>query len=79
MIAKYLMTVDYKPYLNSFYHINNLKSLCRLRETLIVERTKFLNQIIAYLDQIFPEFMTVFKSGINSSTIYLLTCYSTFI
>lgn len=79
MIAKYLMTVDYKPYLDSFYHINNLKSLCRLRETLIVERTKFLNQIIAYLDQIFPEFMTVFKSGINSSTIYLLTCYSTFI
>lgn len=56
MIAKYLMTIDYKPYVNSFYHINNLKSLCRLREALITDRTRFINQITCYLDQIFPEF-----------------------
>ena len=77
MIAKYLMTVDYKPYVNSFYHIHNLKSLCRLRETLITDRTRFLNQITSYLDQIFPEFKPLFEYGLNQSAFYLLTYYMT--
>lgn len=77
MIAKYLMTIDYKPYVNSFYHINNLKSLCRLRETLITDRTRFLNQITSYLDQIFPEFKPLFENGLNKSAFYLLTHYMT--
>ena len=77
LIAKYLMTVDYKPYVNSFYHINNLKSLTRLRETLITDKTRFLNQITAYLDQIFPEFKPLFENGLNESAFYLLTHYMT--
>ena len=77
MIAKYLMTIDYKPYVNSFYHINNLKSLTRLRETLITDRTRFLNQITSYLDQIFPEFKPLFENGLNESAFYLLTHYMT--
>ena len=77
MIAKYLMTIDYKPYAYSFYHISNLKSLTRLRETLITDRTRFLNQIIAYLDQIFPEFKPLFPDGLNKSAFYLLTNYMT--
>lgn len=77
MIAKYLMTIDYKPYVNSFYHINNLKSLCRLRETLITDRTRFLNQITSYLDQIFPEFKPLFPNGLNKSAFYLLSHYLT--
>ena len=77
LIAKYLMTVDYKPYVNSFYHINNLKSLTRLRETLITDRTRFLNQITSYLDQIFPEFKPLFENGLNESAFYLLTHYMT--
>ena len=77
MIAKYLMTIDYKPYVNSFYHINNLKSLCRLRETLVTDRTRFLNQITCYLDQIFPEFKPLFDNGLNKSAFYLLTHYTT--
>ena len=32
IIYRYLMTIDYKPYVNTFYHINNLKSLCRIKE-----------------------------------------------
>ncbi|MFA5766236.1 MAG: IS110 family transposase, partial [Bacilli bacterium] len=75
MIAKYLMTVDYKPYTNTFYHISNLKSLCRLRETLITDRTRFLNQITAYLDQIFPEFKVLFNHHLNKSAFYILTNY----
>ena len=77
LIAKYLMTIDYKPYANSFYHINNLKSLCRLKETLISDRTRFLNQITSYLDQIFPEFKPLFDNGLNKSAFYLLTHYIT--
>lgn len=77
LIAKYLMTVDYKPYVNSFYHINNLKSLTRLRETLITDRTRFLNQMTSYLDQIFPEFKPLFENGLNESAFYLLTHYMT--
>ena len=77
LIARYLMTVDYKPYVNSFYHINNLKSLTRLRETLITDRTRFLNQITSYLDQIFPEFKPLFENGLNESAFYLLTHYMT--
>ncbi len=77
MISRYLMTVDYKPYANRFYHINNLKSLCRLRETLITDRTRFLNQITAYLDQVFPEFKPLFTNGLNKSAFYLLTHYMT--
>ena len=77
LITKYLMTIDYKPYVNSFYHINNLKSLCRLRETLITDRTRFLNQITSYLDQIFPEFKPLFDNGLNKSAFYLLTHYMT--
>lgn len=77
LIAKYLMTVDYKPYVNSFYHINNLKSLTRLRETLITDRTRFSNQITSYLDQIFPEFKPLFENGLNESAFYLLTHYMT--
>ena len=76
-IAKYLMTIDYKPYVNSFYHINNLKSLCRLRENMIKERTRSINQITSYLDQIFPEFKPLFTNGLNKSAIYLLTHYMT--
>lgn len=77
MIAKYLMTIDYKPYVNSFYHINNLKSLCRLRESLIIDRTRYLNLITSYLDQIFPEFKPLFENGLNKSAFYLLTHYMT--
>lgn len=72
MIAKYLMTVDYKPYTNTFYHISNLKSLCRLRETLITDRTRFLNQITSYLDQIFPEFKPLLNNNLNKSALYIL-------
>ena len=77
LIAKYITIIDYKPYVNSFYHINNLKSLCRLRETLITDRTRFLNQMTCYLDQIFPEFKPLFENGLNKSAFYLLTHYMT--
>lgn len=75
MIARYLMTVDYKPYPNKFYHINNLKSLCRFKESLIVERTKYLNKLTVILDLIFPEFKPFFENKFNKTAFYLLSKY----
>ena len=40
-IANYLMSVSYKPNSSRLYHIYTLKSLCRSREQLIKERSKF--------------------------------------
>ena len=34
-VAQYLMTVEYKPYLPSFYHMDQLKSLPRFRSSLV--------------------------------------------
>ena len=40
-IANYLMSVPYKPNSDLLYHIYSLKSLCRSREQLIKEKSKF--------------------------------------
>lgn len=39
LIARWLMTVDYNPYSKGFYHIYSLKSLTRLRDTVIRQRS----------------------------------------
>ena len=44
---------------------------------MISDRTRFLNQITSYLDQIFPEFKPLFDNGLNKSAFYLLTHYIT--
>ena len=75
MIARYLMTVDYKPYPIKFYHINNLKSLCRFKESLIIERTKYLNKLTVILDLIFPEFKPFFENKFSKTAFYLLSMY----
>lgn len=40
-IANYLMSVPYKPNSDLLYNIFTLKSLCRAREQLIKERSKY--------------------------------------
>ena len=40
-IASYLMSVPYKPNSHLLYNIYTLKSLCRSREQLIKEKSKF--------------------------------------
>ena len=76
-IALYLSSRDYKPNPNSSYHLNCLKSLTRLRESLVDERTLQLVRITNVLDKIFPEFKPVFGSqGFKaSSALYLLEHY----
>ena len=41
-IAQYVMTVEYKPYPSSFYHLDKLKSLTRFRNSLVRQRSRQL-------------------------------------
>lgn len=78
LIALYISTMTYKPYLNSSYHLQCLKSLCRMRWSLVEERTRYLVYIINVLDKIFPEFKPFFNNNLKSATaMYLLENYTT--
>ncbi|MDO4499742.1 MAG: IS110 family transposase [Erysipelotrichaceae bacterium] len=78
LIASFLCTVSYKPYPIKSYHLRNLKSLCRSRDTLIKQRSLYLVKITNVLDLIFPEFKPFFNKSLKSVTaIYLLENYGT--
>ena len=76
-IARWLMTVDYKPYSIGFYHIYSLKSLTRLRDTLVKQRSFYIIKITNILDHIFPEFKPFFKNNFSKTALYLLENYTT--
>ena len=78
-IALYLASRDYKPNPNSSYHLQCLKSLTRLRESIIDERSLQLVRITNIMDKMFPEFKPIFgKQGFKSATaLYLLENYGT--
>ena len=76
LIATFLYTVEYKPYPIKSYHLRNLKSLCRNRDTLIKQRSLYLVKLTNVLDLIFPEFKPFFNKSLKSSTaLYLLENY----
>lgn len=78
LIALYLSTVDYKPYPVKSYHIRNLKSLCRARDSLVKERSLQLVKLTNVLDLIFPEFKPFFNGNLRASTaLYILENYGT--
>ena len=74
-IALYLSQVDYKPYSVRFYHLYCLKSLTRLRHSLIENRSLYLVKITNILDHIFPEIKLYFNNKFSSSLIYILDNY----
>lgn len=71
-IACYLSTVDYKPYPIKFYHIYSLKSLTRLRDSFVKERSKHLVRLTNVLDYIFPELKPFFNDKFSATLFYLL-------
>ena len=76
LISRYLSTVDYKPTSNQSYHIQALKSLSRLRDSLVKNRSQILVRMTVVLDIIFPEYKPFFDNKLNSSTcIYILEHY----
>ena len=76
MIARFLMTVEYKPYPPSFYHIEKLKSITRFRDSLIRQRSRQLVELTNILDKVFPEFKPFFSGKFSATAIYILSNYS---
>ena len=74
-IARWLMTVDYKPYPIGFYHTYSLKSLTRLRDTLVKQRSFYIVKITNVLDHTFPEFKPFFGNRLSKTAQYLLENY----
>lgn len=75
-ISEYLMTVEYKPCPESFYHIKALKSLTRFRSSLIRQRSKQLVGLTNILDLMFPEFKSFFKGKLGATALYILDTYT---
>lgn len=76
-ITKYLISSDYKPHPNQFYHKFALKSLSRKREKLVKQRSYYLVQLTNILDLIFPEFKPLFNNEFSSTSLYILQKYKT--
>ena len=74
-IAQYLMTVEYKPYPPSFYHIEQLKSLTRFRNSLVRQHSKQLVELTNILDKVFPEFKPFFDGRFSGTALYILAHY----
>ena len=75
LITKYLISVDYKPYPKQFYHKYSLKSLSRMREKLVKQRSYYEVQITNTLDIIFPEFKPFFNNDFSKTSLYILNKY----
>ena len=75
-IAKYLMSVPYKPNSDLLYTFFTLKSLCRARENLVKERSKFAVLLTNELDKSFPELKPFFNNMISSTLLYILEKYT---
>ena len=74
-IANYLMSVPYKPNSDLLYNISSLKSLCRGRESLIKEKSKFEVLLTNELDKSFPELKAFFNNNISATLLYILKKY----
>lgn len=74
-IARWLMTVEYKPHQKGFYHAYSLKSLTRLRDRLVRQRSFYLVKLTNILDHTFPEFKPFFKEHFGKTALYLLENY----
>lgn len=65
-------TIEYKPYRFSSYHIQELKSLSRERESMIRQRSLQLVHITNILDKIFPEYKAFFNNRLQGTALFHL-------
>ena len=75
VICQKLMSVPYKPNSKLFYHKYSIKSLSRLRESLVKQRSKYMIQLTNILDIVFPEFKPFFNNRFSTTSLYLLNKY----
>ena len=74
-VANYLLSVPYKPNSHLLYNIYTLKSLCRSREQLVKERSKFEILLTNELDKSFPELKPFFNNMISNTLLFILDKY----
>ena len=74
-MASYLMSIPYQPNSSLLYHTYSLKSLCRTREQLIKERSKFAVLLTNELDKSFPELKPFFNNKISATLLFILNKY----
>lgn len=75
-IAQVLASSDYESYHMQVYHFPELKSLTRLRDRLVKQRSYYLVMLTNVLDEVFPEFKEFFNDSLKSKTaFYLLDTY----
>jgi transposase len=72
VIAKALMLDNYRCISEKDIDTITLKQLCRARKNLMKSRSRCKIQLVAYMDQLFPEFQYFFSSGIHIHTSYAL-------
>ena len=75
IICQKLMSVPYKPNSKLFYLKYSIKSLSRLWETLVKQRSKYMVQLTNILDIVFPEYKPFFNNRFSATSIYLLNKY----
>ena len=76
LIAQYLSMADFKSYHLQVYHFPELKSLTRMRDRLVKQRSLYLVMLTNLLDQVFPEFKAFFANNLKSkSAQYILRKY----
>lgn len=76
LLSSMLASVDYKTLHTKFYHMNDLKSLTRTRDSLINARSKYLVQITNVLDAVFPEYKPFFNNRLGKTALYILNKYN---
>lgn len=75
VICQKLISVPYKSNSKLFYHKYSIKSLSRLRESLVKQRSKHMVQLTNILDITFPEFKSFFSNKFSATSIYILNKY----
>lgn len=77
LICKTLMVNSFRRYSENDIKTLKLKSLCRFRQNLKKSKARLKIQLTSYVDVIFPELQSFFKSGLHIRTCYeLLKAYS---
>ena len=80
VIAQFITTKNemLKSYQQPLYHLEALKSLTRLRETYVSQRSLILVKMTNVLDTVFPEFKAFFSNKLKSDTaLFILKKYKT--
>lgn len=72
LIIKSLMVNSYRLYTAQDAQSMKLKSLCRFRQNLKKSKARLKTQLTGFVNILFPELASFFKSGIHINTCYVL-------